>query len=193
MVTRREYIFDSCVLIDYLDADSSVLARFSKHIGRAHVILDQLAEVDGLDGSRCGRLGLLIEEPTTEQLQEAGGRPSYLSFWDHLCLVVARDKGWTCVTNDKGMHRACKAIDVHTIWGLEVLIELVQVGQLTTKDALVVAGKIAEDNARITSEVLADLRLRLEKKIDVDRKVGRGSSREESRKQKPEAPVTWSP
>lgn len=190
MVTRREYIFDSCVLIDYLDGDDSVLPQFSKHVGRSHVVLDQLAEVDGLDGPTCTRLGLQIEEPTTEQLQEAGARPTYLSFRDYLCLVLARDNHWTCVTNDKGLHRACKITGVSAIWGLHVLIELVSVGQRSTEEAIVIAEKIAEANTRITSEVLDGLRQRLQE-IDQGRstptghRVGRGSSREVSRKQKP--------
>jgi len=101
-------IIDADVLIDYTQADPTVLSLVAAHLGRVYVAAATLDEVTGLDEEQCERLGLEVIEGETEQLIEAGQRRSGLSFADHLCLILAYDNGWTCVTNDKGLRSQCE-------------------------------------------------------------------------------------
>jgi len=139
-------LVDANVLIDYLAADLSVLALASRHLGEVHVLSTVLDEVDGLDESGCERLGLKVVEPELAQLVEAAEKRSSLSAQDHLCLVVARTRGWTCVTNDGALRRACTADGVAVLWGLELMAELVRLVQLGAEDAVAVARAIHESN-----------------------------------------------
>lgn len=101
MPVRAGLVIDANVLIDYATTDESVLALAARHFGRFIVPLPVLDEVELLDAVAYERLGIEVVEPTLEQLLEAGAERGRLSFEDRLCLVVARDAGWLCVTNDR--------------------------------------------------------------------------------------------
>ena len=98
-------ILDANVLIDYCATDRSILTLISRHVGQIHVPVELLEEVKALDESECDRLGLHVFEPELEQLAAAGKRRPGLSYYDHLCLLVAKQGGWTCVTNDGKLRR----------------------------------------------------------------------------------------
>lgn len=149
-------LVDANVLIDYLAADLSVLALASRHLGDVHVLSTVLDEVEGLDESDCERLGLKVVEPELEQLTEAAEKRSSLSAQDHLCLVVARARRWTCVTNDGALRRVCTADGVAVLWGLEVMTELVRLVQLDAEDAVAVARAIHESNPLHIPESLVE-------------------------------------
>jgi hypothetical protein len=70
-------------------------------------------------------------------------------------LLLARANQWTCITNEKPLHRACKQEKVTSIWGLRLMIELVHADQLSSDSAIEVAQAIHRINPRyITLEIL---------------------------------------
>ena len=155
-------VVDANVLIDYLAADATVLRLVSRHVGSLHVPRQVLQEVPRLGPDDCEHLALRIADETVEQLLEAGQQRGRLSFHDHLCLILARDHGWSCVTNDRALRRACEKLSVPVLWGLELMIELVAGGHLTAQAALGVAMAIRESNPHhITEDILERLRNRL--------------------------------
>ena len=140
-------LLDADVLIDYLKANLSVLALASRHIGKAHVLSTVLQyEVDGLDAEDCEQRGIEVVEPDLEQLSEASLLHGSLSFNDYLCLIIASRRGFVCVTNDKALRKACERDGVSTLWGLEVMLELVRNQAMKVEDAIQIAEMISKNN-----------------------------------------------
>lgn len=146
---------DANVLIDYVDSDRGILALITKHIAPIHVSLPIAAEVRQLSAKEAIRLGLDIVEPTLTQATEAAQRRGATSFQDRLCMIVARDSGWSCMTNDKALRTACKQAGVSCIWGLEAMGMLVRAGHLRGAQACAVADQIAASNPFITPAIIA--------------------------------------
>jgi predicted nucleic acid-binding protein len=163
MLVRAGLVTDANVLIDYASTDESVLALAARDLGRVIVPLPVLDEVDLLDVAACERLDIEVIEPTLEQLLEAGAQRGRLSFEDRLCLVVARDAGMQCVTNDRRLRAACGTASVPVMWSLELLLELVAAGQFPPDQALVIAEELHRISPRhITSDILTEFRLQVE-------------------------------
>lgn len=135
MSTRGFLLVDANVLLDYLAADASILSLVSRKVGPVHLVSTVLGEVGGLDESECERLGLRLVEPTAAQFGEAASPNGRLSLPDRLCLLVSRDNGWTCVSNDKALRRACAGAGVDVCWGLELMLDLVRDGHLPAANA----------------------------------------------------------
>jgi rRNA-processing protein FCF1 len=147
-------VVDANVLIDYLAVDVTVLQLVSRHIGTIHVPRPILQEVPRIDPNQCERLGLQIVNGTYEQLSEADQRRGRLSFHDQLCLILARDTGWVCVTNDRALRKSCEKISIPVLWGLELMLQLVAGHHLTAHAAVDIATAIQASNPRhITQEV----------------------------------------
>jgi hypothetical protein len=71
-------------------------------------------------------------------------------------LVLARDNGWICLSNDGPLREACKAQDVPVVWGLEIMLSLVEGKYLTPAAAIQAAQAIHAVNPMfITAKVLA--------------------------------------
>jgi len=148
-------ILDANVLIDYCGADRSILTLISDRVGRIHVPSVLLEEVDDLDESECDRLSLLLIEPSLELLTGAGKRRPGLSYYDHLCLLAAKEASWTCVTNDGRLRRECGVEGVGVLWGLEPMVDLVAGGHMTAPQAREVAERIHQANPLfITTEIV---------------------------------------
>ena len=158
-MSTRLLILDACVLIDYVDADASVLGTVSTHVARAAVVRSVFDEVDQLDERQAAQLGLSILDVPLDLAAKAAETPSRLSFQDRLCLLVAREEGWTCVTNDGALRRACIAENVPVLWGLEIMAEAVEVGAMTPDEAVFVAEAIHEQNPRyVTCAIVESFR-----------------------------------
>ncbi len=156
-------ILDANVLIDYCGADRSVLTLISQHVGRIHVPSVLLEEVDDLDESECDRLSLQVVEPSIALLAGAGRRRPGLSYYDHLCLLAAKEAGWTCVTNDGRLRRECSVDNVRVLWGLEPMVDLVGAGHLTPSQARDVAERIHQANPLfITIDIVKRFAARVE-------------------------------
>lgn len=146
MSTHGLLLVDANVPVDYQTADLTILSLVSRNLGTVHIVSTVLADVDGLDESTCERLGLRVVEPTLAQVAEAASSNGRLSFQDCTCLVVCRDNGWTCVSNDKALRRSCDALGVAVRWGLELMLELVQQGHLPAATAEEAAARIHRAN-----------------------------------------------
>lgn len=163
MPVRAGLVADANVLIDYASTDESVLALAARHLGRVIVPLPVIDEVDLLDPAACDRLGIEVIEPSLEQLLEAGAKRGRFSFEDRLCLVVARDAGWRCITNDRRLRTACGAASVPVMWSLELLLELARTGHFPPDQAIAIAEELHRISPHhITSDIVADFRRRLE-------------------------------
>jgi rRNA-processing protein FCF1 len=156
-------ILDANVLIDYCSAERAILTMISENVGRIHVPTLLLEEVQALDASECDRLRLHVFEPEMELVSAAGKRRPGLSFYDHLCLLLAKQEAWTCVTNDGKLRRECGMDGVPVLWGLELMIGLVEMGQMTAADAKKVARAIQSANPfYITEAVIRRFSQRIE-------------------------------
>ena len=158
-------VVDANVLIDFARSDPTVLTLVAEHVGTVHVLRDVLDEVDQLDEADCGRLGLRVVDGTMQQLLDAGARHGArhgaLSFEDWLCLIVARDAGWTCVPNDGRLRRECGQAGVPTRWGLQLLLDIVAVSALSVVEATRIAETISKNNPWISASVIAEFRKKL--------------------------------
>lgn len=155
---RVGLLLDANVLIDFATRDPSVFALMGRHVGPVHVPRDVLDEVRQLDEDRCTRLGLRVVDGSIEQIVEAGGGRGALSFVDRMCLILARDNGWICVSNDGALRRACVAAGVDVRWGLALLLDVVAGGGMDRTAATELAEAIAAANRWIKAEVLEEFR-----------------------------------
>lgn len=154
--SRAPFIADANVLIDFLETDRSILTLLARSLAPVYVARAVLDKVNQLSAVECDGLGLIVVEATTEELLEAGeGRPG-LAFDDVVCLAMARDNGWCCLTNDKALRCACTAAGVELRWGLEVMLDLVAANGLPPDVAIEVATAIQASNPMITKGVLAE-------------------------------------
>lgn len=151
-------IMDACVLIDFIKSDRSVLELIVKYVGPLHVVsllVDEIKEIDGEE--ELAALGLIIVEPEIEDAYTAGAQSGPLSFEDWLCLLTARRRGFTCVTNDKNLRKLCRHEKVPLLWGLELLLKLHKAGGITNKEAEELVKTIRRTNPRhITEKIVSD-------------------------------------
>lgn len=152
-----ELVADANVLIDYASTDPSILALHVRHLGPIYVPSVILDEVVQLDVADCERLGLTVIEEPPGILLAAAERRGPLSFEDRVCLLLARENRWTCVTNEKPLHRACAQGGVTSIWGLRLMIHLVEARQLNRQVAIGVARAIHEVNPRYVTAGILEL------------------------------------
>jgi len=151
---KTSFVVDANVLIDYANTDLTMLSLVSRIVGPLHVpdaVLDMVAAVNRND---CDQLDLKIVEPTLEQLLEAGERRGRLAHDDRLCLILARDNGWVCITNDKALRAECAEENVEVLWGLEPMLTVVAEGELSAEEAEAVAWSIHKTNPAFVSEAL---------------------------------------
>lgn len=164
--TTAWFIADANVLIDYAKTSPAILGLVVQHVGPVYVAADVLEEVEQLDVAQCQAIGLTVVDGNLAQLTEASPRGGPLSFEDKLCLVMARDNGWACLSNDGPLREACKAQGVTVVWGLEIMLALVEGQHLSAADAIQVAHAIHSVNPMfITAKVLAAFQKKVAEKI----------------------------
>lgn len=157
--TTAWFIADANVLIDYAQTSPDILGLVARHIGPVYVAAAVLDEVEQLDEAQCQAIGLTPVEGSLAQMTEAAQRGGPLSFQDKLCLVLARDNGWACLSNDGPLREACKAQGVSVVWGLEIMLWLVQARHLDADKAIEVAEAIHLSNPLyITRKIITTFR-----------------------------------
>jgi predicted nucleic acid-binding protein len=154
-------ILDACVLIDLVEVDETVLSALVRHLGPVYIAAQVLAEVDNLDEARAIELGVQVVEPSLELLARASAGRARLSFQDHICLLLAAERGWACVTNDRALRRVCESEGVAVYWGLQIIAQLVHAGGLPVDAAIELAEQIGVVNPSITREILERFRASL--------------------------------
>lgn len=151
-------ILDANVLIDFCHTDRTLLTLVDRHVGRVHIASPVLAQVDQMTEEEVGKLGLELVHPEMEMATEAAvrtrGHP--LAFDDWICLLMAKARGWTCVTNDKRLRVECASVTVEVLWGLELLGGLAQQGALTPKQAEDAAWEIHRTNPRFVTRAIVE-------------------------------------
>lgn len=158
MSRRALLVLDANVLIDYVRAARLILRLTVQHFGDVFVPEAILDEVDDFSRADCEALGIQVVTATEEQLTEAAafGRKGPLSFNDRLFVLMARDRRWICVTNDRSLRRACEREQLEVRWSLRLMLDLVALGALKPEEAERIARRIAETNRFITAGVLSD-------------------------------------
>jgi len=154
-------VADANVLIDYASVDKSLLALVAGHLGPLRIASPVLEEVRQLSATEAMKLGLEIVEPTLAQALEAEGARGATSFQDQLCLILARDNGWTVISNDKTLRGVCAKLGIRCLWGLETMAVLVAQGHLSAAKALAAAEAMSERNIFLTQQVVAAFRRKL--------------------------------
>ncbi len=160
MGKKRPYdavICDANVLIDLVASDESVISKMVKHFGVVNVPDTIVAEVRALSLSRAEELGLTILETPLQVLSHPG-----LSYPDRVCLHFVQRNEWLCITNDRKLRAECVAAGKQVMWGLEVLLELVREGKLTSQRAKRISRGIAAVNPEVTKQVIERFDIRLQ-------------------------------
>jgi hypothetical protein len=148
-------VLDASVLIDFCDGDRGLIGLIAARIGTVVVPAPVLGEVGALDEPDCQELGLQLLEPTFGQMSEAANGGGALSFYDWLCLIVARDAGWTCVTNDGALLRTCREEGVSTMRGLRPVLMIVEAGEIDHRRAVAFVRVVRQANPYINAEVVS--------------------------------------
>ncbi len=65
-----------------------------------------------------------------------------------------KQEGWTCVTNDKRLRTECETQTVQVMWGLQLLLRLVERRASSANDAIRVAEAMHAVNKRIPNQVV---------------------------------------
>ena len=86
---------------------------------------------------------------------------AYLSFHDCICFVLAKDNNCECITNDINLRDYCEDEGVSVIWGLDIMLKLIESRTISKTDAIDLSILIALQNVTITQRVLTQF----EKKV----------------------------
>jgi hypothetical protein len=156
-------IVDANVLIDFCSTERTVLALVGRHVGVIHVPEPILGEVQDLDRETAEALGIRVLTPELPMLTRAAEASvsSPLSFEDWLCLFIAEERGWICVSNDKRLRQECGGRQMKVLWGLELVLRLVECKALDAAKAVALAEAICAMNARMAPAVLEAFRRRV--------------------------------
>jgi len=157
-------ITDANILIDYTDSNIKILRYLSDMLdGKLYVPAPVLEEVSQLSKEVAEGLGLIVFDPDIEIMTHAALYHGGLSFQDNLCILSAKQNGWICATNDKKLRKECSSNKVKTIWGLQIMLFLIEDSCLDKNTAIETAHKISENNREITSKLLKDFEAKVKK------------------------------
>ena len=149
-------VCDANVLIDYLGVDEDLVRELVRYWEVVYVPDVVLNEVRSTSRKRAEELGLQVLS-TPLELPES----RRLSYPDRACLHFVTQNRWTCIVNDVRLRKECQIQGVTVIWGLEMLVLMVESGQLTVERARGCALKIYEINPSITKAILDEFQARL--------------------------------
>lgn len=153
---EKAVITDANILIDYIKAGKKVLSLFAESVEALYVPLPILEEVPKLSEHEAKRLGITVLDTELGVLDKVSRMRTGCSFNDNVCYLTARNEGLICATNDKRLRKVCGDGGVKVIWGLQIMLFLVQEGELSKKEAVEFARKIGESNSSITQELIEE-------------------------------------
>lgn len=143
-------ICDANILIDYVAVDDYILKELASYWKEVHVPDIVLMEVPELSQERAVELGLIILPTPLKELEKIPG----LSYQDSACYFYVKKENAVCLSNDKKLRKVCKNIGKRVVWGLEMLLLLVEDNIITKERAKDIARKIESSNPEITEELL---------------------------------------
>jgi len=150
-------IIDASTLIDFIEADPEILTIAGNCFGGIHVSGPVLAdELNRFDTADCDRYGITVTDGTTQQIMEAQSLEGALFLYDWHGIILARDNGWTLLTNDGAQRREALASGIPVIRGFGLLVTLVQEQTLETERARRTGALIRQANTWITQDVLEE-------------------------------------
>lgn len=157
---------DANVLIDYMTVSGfELIARICSCGYTIHVPDIVLFEVDRLSFEQAERIGLkVLPTPLSALRQDIRG----LSLEDTACLYFVEKDGMVCVTNDKKLRATCQKHSGKVMWGLELLLKLVQQGYLPATEALEIVQNISRVNTNITPAILHDFEKKLSALVSIE-------------------------
>ena len=153
-------ICDANILIDYSKSDISIIKKIAEYYEEVCVPDIILKEVGIISDEQAKALGITIVE-TPLELEEV----SSLSFQDRTCLYYVKQNKWECLTNDVALRKHCEAAGGTVVWGLQMLLKLVEADLITVTHAEKVARKINQVNPEINDKILQDFLDKLSRDI----------------------------
>jgi len=151
---------DACVMLDYLDFAPSILSLTVKHFTQIYIPDVVLLELTKYSQSDIESLGIKIQEtPLSYYLIPLLGP---LSLQDRACLMLSQEMGWTCVTNDQRLKKACDNEQVATLGGFGLLILLVRKKIITKEEGVKVIKAIGKGNMWISPSLIENVISQLE-------------------------------
>ena len=153
-------ICDANILIDYSKSDISIIKKIAEYYEEVCVPDIILKEVGIISDEQAKSLGITIVE-TPLELEEV----SSLSFQDRTCLYYVKQNKWECLTNDVALRKHCEAAGGTVVWGLQMLLKLVEADLITVTYAEKIARKIHQINPEINDKILQDFLDKLSRDI----------------------------
>ena len=152
---KRIVICDANILIDYAKANKKIIGLATEYLYEIWIPLPVWEEVNDLSNQDAKTLNINITEPTLAQTYEAANMfGGGLSSEDNMCFIVARDEKAICATNEKPLRKKCEDNGIDVLWGLEIMVQLCELGKLSSGMAAKTAQKIASDNPTITETII---------------------------------------
>ncbi len=152
---NRNILFDANALIDFQKTDFSVLAEVTQHLGNIYLLKEIRDEVWGLTQKDCRSVDLKVIS-SKKYIKELAAKPfGGLSLPDRLNLYTSIDSGFSLVTNDVNLRKACKVRQDKIIWGLQLLLILIENSEYSIDDAIKI-GKMIGDQNQYISKVIVD-------------------------------------
>jgi rRNA-processing protein FCF1 len=156
-------ITDANVLIDYAASNKKVLKLLPEIFNKVFVPIDIVKEVKELTSDEIHGFEFVLYYPDADTYYKASNARNGISFEDNICIIDAVKNKWSVITNDGRMRNKCRDENVGLIWGLQLMLILVEKGKLSKSEALRTVEKIHEVNKRITRVVVEEFRGKLGK------------------------------
>ena len=164
----EQLLLDANVLIDLQNSDFSVLKEVKKYVAEIYVLRDIFeAELPNLTEPDCYNVGLVVIKPEERVINESEINIGRLTIEDRLNLFTAIYSGLSLVTNDVELREVCVERNVKVIWGLQLLINLVEKSDYSINNAISIGTQIGESNVYITKKIIE----KFIKKLDEIRKT----------------------
>lgn len=142
-------ILDVNILFDLFKCDEDLIPLISNGVGKIQMASSVLEQIKFINESDCNSLGIHLIEPNAMQLFSAMTRRGTLSFFDHLCLILAKENGWTCVTNSNPLRRECEIESVPFIWRNDIIRHIALSGAITSPTTKKFLKQLAQLNPKM--------------------------------------------
>ena len=159
---NRNILFNANALIDFQKTDFSVLGEVRQHLGNLYLLKEIRDEVQGLTQKDCRSVDLKVIS-SKDHIKNIANQPyGSLSRPDRLNLYTSIDSGFSLVTNDLNLRKACEERQVKIIWGLQLLLILIEKSDYSINDAIKIGKMIGNKNRYISEEIVNDFVARAE-------------------------------
>ena len=139
-------------MLDYLEFAPSILSVTVKKFSQIFIPDVVLLELPKYSQTDIEALGIQIQEtPLSYHLLPLIGP---LSFQDRACLMLSQEMGWTCVTNDQRLRKACAHEQVPTLGGFGLLNLLVQNKIISASEGIMAVKAIGKGNSWISPSLV---------------------------------------